>query len=318
MNSVIFLGTPQFGATVLEGLVKAGYDVKAVVTQPDKKVGRKQKIVYSPVTDLALKHGLPLYQPPRLSRSEELDEVLMNICPDFIVTAAFGQFLPSRFLKTAKIAAVNVHGSLLPKYRGGAPIQYALRNGDKETGVTIMEMVKEMDAGDMYAQATLPISEEDTAGTVFEKLAPLGSQLLLETLPKIADGSCQKQPQDPDQVVFSPTISKAEERILTSMTAEEAKNLVRALNPDPGAYLLVKGQRLKVWRAEVASDNSSLPAGCLLTNSGRFAISFADNTVLNLLEVQPTGKKAMKIKDFLNGQGKKFVPGERIVDEDKD
>ncbi|CCK84859.1 Methionyl-tRNA formyltransferase [Lactobacillus equicursoris DSM 19284 = JCM 14600 = CIP 110162] len=315
MNSVIFLGTPAFGATVLEGLIKAGYDIKAVVTQPDKKVGRKQKIVYSPVKELALKYALPLYQPVRLSKSDDLN-ALMAIQPDFLITAAFGQFLPTRFLKTAKIAAVNVHGSLLPKYRGGAPIQYAVRNGDAETGVTIMEMVKEMDAGDMYAQAKLPIGPDETSGEVFEKLAPLGRDLLLETLPKIASGEIVKKPQDPSQVVFSPTIEKSEERIPLTLTAQEAKNLIRALNPDPGAYLVVQGKRLKVWAAEVAEDNTSLLAGCLVSNQGRFAISFADSTVLNLTEVQPVGKKAMKVKDFLNGQGKKFNAGDQIVDED--
>ncbi len=315
MNSVIFLGTPQFGATVLEGLIKAGYHILAVVTQPDKKVGRKQKVVHSPVKEVALANDLPLYQPVRLSKSAELDE-LLQLDADFIITAAFGQFLPTKFLKSAKIAAVNVHGSLLPKYRGGAPIQYAVRNGDAETGVTIMEMVKEMDAGDMYAQASLPIRPDETSGEVFEELAPLGRDLLLETLPKIASGEIVKKPQDPSQVVFSPTISKAEERISLKLTAKEAKDLIRALNPDPGAYLVIKGQRLKVWKAEVADDNTSLPAGHLLTNQDRFAISFAGNTVLNLLEVQPNGKKAMAIKDFLNGQGKKFAAGEKIVDED--
>ncbi len=296
-------------------MIKAGYDIKAVVTQPDKKVGRKQKIVYSPVKELALKYALPLYQPVRLSKSDDLN-ALMAIQPDFLITAAFGQFLPTRFLKTAKIAAVNVHGSLLPKYRGGAPIQYAVRNGDAETGVTIMEMVKEMDAGDMYAQAKLPIGPDETSGEVFEKLAPLGRDLLLETLPKIASGEIVKKPQDPSQVVFSPTIEKSEERIPLTLTAQEAKNLIRALNPDPGAYLVVQGKRLKVWAAEVAEDNTSLLAGCLVSNQGRFAISFADSTVLNLTEVQPVGKKAMKVKDFLNGQGKKFNAGDQIVDED--
>lgn len=315
MNTVIFLGTPNFGATVLEGLIKAGYNVKAVVTQPDKKVGRKQKIVYSPVKEVALKNNLSLYQPIRIGKSDELSE-LIDMHADFIITAAFGQFLPTKFLKSAKIAAVNVHGSLLPKYRGGAPIQYALRNGDSETGVTIMEMVKEMDAGDMYAQATLPIEKEDTAGTIFEKLASLGSDLLLNTLPKIAAGTAKKIPQDQDKVVFSPTISKEEERIHTDMTADEANNLIRALNPDPGAYMMIKDKRFKVWKAEVADDSTSLESGYLVSNHGRFAIAFADNTVLNLLEVQPTGKKIMKIKDFLNGQGKNFAAGERIIDED--
>ena len=158
MSSVIFLGTPNFGSVVLQGLIEQGYEIKAVVTQPDKRVGRKQVVHQSAVKETALKHNLPVYQPAKLSGSEELAE-LMKIEPDFIITAAYGQFLPTKFLKSAKVAPVNVHGSLLPKYRGGAPIQYSVLNGDKETGVTIMEMVKKMDAGDIFAQKALTITD---------------------------------------------------------------------------------------------------------------------------------------------------------------
>ncbi len=313
MTSVIFMGTPEFSVPVLEGLIEAGYEIRAVVTQPDKKVGRKQKIAKTPAKIAAEKHDLPVLQPVKLSGSEEMNK-LIDMHADLIVTAAYGQFLPTKFLKSVNIAAVNVHGSLLPKYRGGAPIQYSLINGDKETGITIMEMVKKMDAGDIYAQEAIKIEPEDNAGTLFSKLSILGRDLLLKTLPSIIDGSVKKTPQDPDKVVFSPNITKEQERLSIDMTAEQANNMIRALNPDPGAYLMINGQRFKVWKAEVASDSSSLEAGTVVANKGRFAISFADNTVLNLLEVQPSGKKKMNIKNFLNGQGSRFVTGEEIVD----
>lgn len=313
MTSVIFMGTPEFSVPVLEGLIEAGYEIRAVVTQSDKKVGRKQKIAKTPAKIAAEKHDLPVLQPVKLSGSEEMNK-LIDMHADLIVTAAYGQFLPTKFLKSVNIAAVNVHGSLLPKYRGGAPIQYSLINGDKETGITIMEMVKKMDAGDIYAQEAIKIEPEDNAGTLFSKLSILGRDLLLKTLPSIIDGSVKKTPQDPDKVVFSPNITKEQERLSIDMTAEQANNMIRALNPDPGAYLMINGQRFKVWKAEVASDSSSLEAGTVVANKGRFAISFADNTVLNLLEVQPSGKKRMNIKNFLNGQGSRFVTGEEIVD----
>lgn len=314
MTSIIFMGTPDFSVPVLKGLVEKGYEVKAVVTQPDKKVGRKQKITKTPAKIAAEELDIPVYQPVKLSGSSELDELIaMNA--DFIVTAAYGQFLPTKFLNSAKIAAVNVHGSLLPKYRGGAPIQYSLINGDKETGITIMEMVKKMDAGDIYAQKAIEIEPDDTAGSLFEKLSYLGRDLLLETLPKISDGSVQKVTQNEEEVVFSPNITKNQERITSKMTAQEANNLLRGLNPDPGAYMMVNGKRFKVWKAEVDDESTDLEAGSLVENKGRFAISFANNTVLNLLEVQPAGKKKMPIQSFLNGQASKFTVGEKIIDD---
>ena len=314
MTSIIFMGTPDFSVPVLKGLVEKGYEVKAVVTQPDKKVGRKQKITKTPAKIAAEELDIPVYQPVKLSGSSELDELIaMNA--DFIVTAAYGQFLPTKFLNSAKIAAVNVHGSLLPKYRGGAPIQYSLINGDKETGITIMEMVKKMDAGDIYAQKAIEIEPDDTAGSLFEKLSYLGRDLLLETLPKISDGSVQKVTQNEEEVVFSPNITKNQERITSKMTAQEANNLLRGLNPDPGAYMMVNGKRFKVCKAEVADESTDLEAGSLVENKGRFAISFANNTVLNLLEVQPAGKKKMPIQSFLNGQASKFTVGEKIIDD---
>lgn len=312
MTSIIFLGTPKFAVPILEALSENDYEIKAVVTQPDKKVGRKQKVTETPVKLLAKKLNLPVFQPEHLGKSDELID-LINMHADLIITAAYGQFLPSKFLQSAKIAAVNVHGSLLPKYRGGAPIQYALINGDKQTGVTIMEMVKQMDAGDIYSQQAIDIQKKDNAGTLFEKLSLLGRDLLLQTLPQIIANPQKKVSQDEDKVVFSPNINKGQEQIKLNMTATEANNLIRGLNPDPGAYLLIDGKRFKIWQAEVAADTTSLPAGVVVDNKKRFAISFANHTVLNLLEVQPSGKKKMAIKSFLNGQGKNFSKGDKIV-----
>ena len=312
MTSIIFLGTPKFAVPILKALADEKYEIKAVVTQPDKKVGRKQEVTESPVKVLAQKLNLPVFQPAHLAKSEEV-AALIAMHADLIITAAYGQFLPSKFLQSARIAAVNVHGSMLPKYRGGAPIQYALINGDKQTGVTIMEMVKQMDAGAIYAQKAIDIQKDDTAGTVFEKLSFLGRDLLLQTLPQIIADPQKKTAQDETKVVFSPNISKEQEQIKISMTATEANNLIRGLNPAPGAYLLVDNKRFKVWRAEVTPETTSLSAGTVVDNKKRFAISFANHTVLNLLEVQPAGKKKMTVKSFLNGQGKSFAIGDKIV-----
>lgn len=306
------MGTPNFAVPILKALVENNYEIKAVVTQPDKKVGRKQIITKPPVKEMAEKLHLPVYQPAKLAKSPELAE-LCAMNADLIITAAYGQFLPTKFLDSANIAAVNVHGSLLPKYRGGAPIQYALINGDQKTGVTIMEMVKKMDAGDIYAQEEIKIDAEDTAGSVFDKLSLVGRDLLIKTLPQIIADPGKKLPQDPSQVVFSPNINKAQEQINLNMTATEANNLIRGLNPQPGAYLLLDGKRFKIWRARVSPEKTDLPAGALVSSKGRFAISFAHQTVLELLEVQPAGKKEMNITSFLNGQGQKFKIGEEIV-----
>ncbi|MDF7672422.1 methionyl-tRNA formyltransferase [Lactobacillus sp. ESL0701] len=314
MTSVIFMGTPEFAVPILRALVDHNYDIQAVVTQPDKKVGRKQKITPTPVKVAAEELNLPVFQPVKLSGSPEVEE-LIGLHADLIITAAYGQFLPSKFLESVKIAAVNVHGSLLPKYRGGAPIQYSLINGDSETGITIMEMVKQMDAGDIYAQKALKIEPEDTTGSVFAKLSLLGRDLLLATLPQIIANPDQKTPQDTSKVVFSPNIQKQQEQIKLTQTATQANNLIRGLNPDPGAYLSVAGKRLKVWQAEVSQETTDLAAGKLVANDDRFAISFAEGTVLNLVEVQPAGKKKMTVNNFLNGQGSKYTVGEKIVDD---
>ncbi|MCH4170540.1 MAG: methionyl-tRNA formyltransferase [Lactobacillus sp.] len=315
MSSIIFMGTPDFSVVVLKGLLAAGYDIKAVVTQPDKPVGRKHKLTASPVKAFASEAGLEVLQPAKISGSPEAARI-QALQPDFIITAAFGQFLPMSVLKAAKIAAVNVHGSLLPKYRGGAPIQMAIMNGEKETGITIMYMAKKMDAGDMLAQAAIPIEATDTSGTVFEKLSQVGSKLLLETLPKIAAGTITPTAQDPDKVTVAYNLTPEQEVLDFTHTASQLDRQIRALNPDPGAYTYFEGQRLKVWLAKVVAvpNDGALPGTVLVKSKKELIISTGSaSESLALLELQPAGKAKMPIAAFLNGLGQQLTVGTPFI-----
>ena len=248
MTKLIFMGTPDFSATVLKGLLTDDrYEILAVVTQPDRAVGRKKVIQETPVKQAAKEAGLPIYQPEKLSGSPEMEE-LMKLGADGIVTAAFGQFLPSKLLDSMDFA-VNVHASLLPKHRGGAPIHYALIQGDEEAGVTIMEMVKEMDAGDMISCRSIPITDEDNVGTLFEKLALVGRDLLLDTLPAYIAGDIKPEPQDPSQVTFSPNIKPEEEKLDWNKSNRQLFNQIRGMNPWPVAHTFLKGDRFKIYEA---------------------------------------------------------------------
>ncbi|MGT2749413.1 methionyl-tRNA formyltransferase [Streptococcus orisasini] len=307
MTKLIFMGTPDFSATVLKGLLTDDrYEIAAVVTQPDRAVGRKKEIKMTPVKQLALEHGLTVYQPEKLSGSPEMAE-LINIGADGIVTAAFGQFLPMKLIDSVGFA-VNVHASLLPKYRGGAPIHYALIKGDKEAGVTIMEMVKEMDAGDMVAKASIPIADEDNVGTLFEKLATVGRDLLLETLPAYIAGDITPQPQDESQATFSPNIRPEEERIDWNKSAREIFNQVRGMNPWPVAHTLLNQQRFKIYEVQEA-EGSGKP-GEIIEKTKKSLIVAAAQGALSLKIVQPAGKPKMAVADFLNGLGQKLKVGD--------
>ena len=307
MTNIIFMGTPDFSATVLKGLLESKqYEILAVVTQPDRAVGRKKEIRMTPVKELALDYGLPVYQPEKLSKSAELDS-LMNLNADGIVTAAFGQFLPSKLLDSVNFA-VNVHASLLPKYRGGAPIHYAIINGDKEAGVTIMEMVKEMDAGDMIARRAIPIEETDNVGTMFEKLALVGRDLLLESLPSYLAGDLKSVPQDKNQVTFSPNISPEEERIDWTKTNRQLFNQIRGMYPWPVAHTLLNGERFKIYEATPV-EGAGQP-GEILAIGKKELIVAAGESALSLKTVQPAGKSKMTIVDFLNGLGRQLSVGD--------
>lgn len=309
MTKLIFMGTPVFSATVLKGLLEdSQYELLAVVTQPDRAVGRKKEIRMTPVKELALSHDLPVYQPEKLSGSRELEE-LMELGADGIVTAAFGQFLPTKLLNSVSFA-VNVHASLLPKYRGGAPIHYALINGDAEAGVTLMEMVKEMDAGDMIAKKALPITDKDNVGTLFEKLAVVGRDLLLEHLPAYVAGELKPEAQDPSQVTFSPNISPEEERLDWTKTNRQLFNHIRGMYPWPVAHTLLHGERFKIHEASLA-EGSGQPGEIIALSKKELRIATGEGAIA-LKTVQPAGKPKMGITDFLNGIGRKLAVGDRF------
>ena len=309
MIKLIFMGTPDFSATVLKGLLESDqYEVLAVVTQPDRAVGRKKEIRMTPVKEVALSYGLPIYQPEKLSGSPEM-EAIMNLGADGIVTAAFGQFLPSKLLASMDFA-VNVHASLLPKHRGGAPIHYALIQGDEEAGVTIMEMVKEMDAGDMISRRSIPIPDEDNVGTLFEKLAIVGRDLLLDTLPAYLAGDIQPEAQDPSQVTFSPNIRPEEERLDWTKTNRQLFNQIRGMNPWPVAHTLWQGGRFKIYEAELA-DGDGQPGEILEIGKRQLLVATGEGA-LALKTVQPAGKPKMTISDFLNGAGRNLAVGDKF------
>lgn len=309
MTKLIFMGTPDFAATVLEGLLDdANYDVLAVVTQPDRAVGRKKEIKMTPVKEVALAHNLPVYQPEKMSGSDEMAE-LMTLGADGIVTAAFGQFLPTKLLDSVDFA-VNVHASLLPKYRGGAPIHYAIINGDKEAGVTIMEMVKKMDAGDMIAKASTPITDEDNVGTMFEKLAVIGRDLLLKTLPDYIAGNIKPELQDESKATFSPNITSEEERIDWNKSAREVFNHIRGLYPWPVAHTLLDGKRFKIYEASLAEGQGQ--PGQIIEKGKKTLVVATGDGAISLKTVQPAGKPRMSVVDFLNGVGRKLEVGDLI------
>lgn len=301
------MGTPQFSATVLEGILSEGsYEVLAVVTQPDRAVGRKKEIRMTPVKELALRYNLSLIQPEKLSGSQELEEIIA-LGADGIITAAFGQFLPSKLLNAVDFA-LNVHASLLPKYRGGAPIHYAIMNGEKEAGVTIMEMVKEMDAGDMVAKASIPILDTDNVGTLFEKLAVIGRDLLLKSLPQYLSGNLKPIPQDHSQATFSPNITAEQEKLNLSQPARQIFNQVRGMNPWPVAHTILKGQRFKIYEASLVEGQGQ--PGQIIEKTKKTLVIATGDGALSLQTVQPAGKPKMAITDFLNGVGRDLKVGD--------
>ncbi|KRN24775.1 Methionyl-tRNA formyltransferase [Lacticaseibacillus camelliae DSM 22697 = JCM 13995] len=307
------MGTPQFAVPILEAVAK-DYDVLAVVTQPDRPVGRKQKLTQSPVKQAAVKLGVKVLQPKKLGGSPELAEAIA-LAPDLIITAAYGQFLPTKFLNAAKITAVNVHGSLLPKYRGGAPIQYSIINGDKETGVTLIQMVKKMDAGGMWAQTAIPLTRADDTGTVFDKLSLVGRDLLMKKLPAIIAGE-QPIPQDEAQVTFSPTISKDQEHLDITLTADQLDNWVRALRPEIGGWVTLMGERVKLWAiTPLASTTDAQPGIVVERSKKRLVVAAGAGTTFAINQLQPAGKGKQPIAAFLNGAGRSIQEGDQIIAE---
>ena len=299
------MGTPDFAVGSLQALLEAGqYHIQAVVTQPDRPKGRGQKIVETPVKIFALQHDLPVFQPMKVKEPEFVQK-LKEWKPDFIVVAAFGQFLTQEILDIPVYGCINVHGSLLPKYRGAAPIQYAIIKGEKETGVTIMRMEKGMDTGAMYSKVTVPIDEEMNFARLHDELMEKGAKLLTETLPKIADG-LQPEEQDEREATYATLISKDMARIDWTSSAQAVHDRVRGFDPAPGAFTnLPDGKLLKIWETRVTGDRTEAAAGTVISVSKKeFSVACGEG-VLSILTVQPESKKRMPAAVFLNGRGVK-------------
>lgn len=292
---IVFMGTPSFAVPILEGLIEH-HDVIGVVCQPDKFVGRKKTLEYPPTKVIALSHNIPVFQPKKLKDDYQ---AILDLNPDLIVTAAYGQFVPEVLLNAPKYKAINVHGSLLPKYRGGAPIHRALIDGCEETGVTIMYMVKKMDAGDIIFQARTTILPTDNVQTLHERLSLLGRDALLQTLHQI--DHIQAVKQDESLVTFAYTIQRKDEQINFHQEANQVANFIRGMYPWPIAYTSLNGVAYKIHQGHVIKDASNYPPGTVI-NLDKCLVIKTRKDAISIDVIQPVGKKEMPIKDFLNGQ----------------
>lgn len=299
---IVFLGTPSFAACVLEGLIHANYSIIAVITQPDKLIGRKKILKPTPVKEVALKYNIPVYQPISLKKDYSF---LKEMEFEMLITAAYGQILPHEVLELAKINNINVHGSLLPRYRGGAPIQRAIINGEKKTGVTIMEMVDKMDAGKMYAKEEVDIDLEMNTTELFEKLQYVGRDLLLKVLPQLMNNELKGESQNEQEVTYAWNIKREEEKIDFSLSTLQVHNLIRGLSLTPGAYCLYKGKELKIYKAKIVQlvEDNALIGTLKLENKNRLLVRCKDG-YLEILQVQLEGKQKMDVPSFLNGCNK--------------
>lgn len=305
--SILFYGTPQFAVPALEGLINnpERFIVRAVVTQPDRPAGRGGKTRPSPVKETALAHGIPVLQPGSIKR--ELLAFLSTVSQygpfDAAVVAAFGQILPVQALTLPKAGSINIHGSLLPRWRGAAPIHHAILSGDKETGVGLMQMEAGLDTGPVFSARKIPLGPEDTTGAVLERLARLGAELLVEDLPGIILGELKSTPQDPEQVTLASKITNEEAEIDWSRSAEEINRQIRAFNPAPGAFTYLNGQRVKIYTCStkpVASGPSGSPGGVALLDPRQLDV-FTGSGILSIEEAQIEGRKRLPIEEFLRG-----------------
>ncbi|WP_145413901.1 methionyl-tRNA formyltransferase [Paenibacillus xylanexedens] len=308
--NIVFMGTPEFAVPSLDMLMAEGYRVVGVVTQPDKPQGRKKVLTPTPVKAAAERHGLPVFQPVKL-RDPEAVARLAEWKPDLIVTAAFGQILPKAVLDMPVRGCVNVHGSLLPKYRGGAPIQRSIINGESVTGVTLMYMAEGLDTGDMISRVEVPITDEDTSGTMFAKLSEAGSKLLQAEMPRLIAGETTAVPQNDEEASYARNLTREDEKMDWNRTSRELFNQIRGLVPFSGAFTMWDEQVFKVWAAanpdqvanealSVSNAGQAVPGTVLQLNKSGIEIK-TGNGSLWLTEVQPAGKKVMQAADFARG-----------------
>jgi len=298
------MGTPDFAVGSLQALCESGkHEILAVVTQPDRPKGRGNKLLQTPVKEYALEQGLTVYQPQKV-KTPEFVELLHELQPEMIVVAAFGQFLSKEILELPKYGCINVHASLLPKYRGAAPIQYAIIKGEKESGVTIMQMDIGMDTGAMLDKVVVPIAENTTMGELHDALREQGATLLLQVIDKIAAGTAVAEPQDDAQATYATLLDRSMEHIDWSKTAQEVHNLIRGFNPAPSTFTkLPNGKSLKIWGSKMTDKSSAAAAGTVIeTGKHSFFVACGEG-VLEITEVQPESKKRMPAQVFLNGRG---------------
>ncbi|QFH68797.1 methionyl-tRNA formyltransferase [Enterobacter sp. E76] len=309
---IIFAGTPDFAARHLDALLAANYNVVGVFTQPDRPAGRGKKLMPSPVKVVAQEHGLPVFQPASL-RPAENQQLIADLNADIMVVVAYGLILPKAVLEMPRLGCINVHGSLLPRWRGAAPIQRSLWAGDDETGVTIMQMDVGLDTGDMLYKLACPITPDDTSASLYDKLAELGPQGLIETLQLLASGKARPEVQDESQVTYAEKLSKEEALLDWSLSAAQLERCIRAFNPWPMSYFMMDGQPVKVWKASVLEAATNAAPGTILEADKQGIQVATAQGVLNIEELQPAGKKAMKAQDLLNSRKAFFAPGNRLA-----
>lgn len=297
---LIFMGTPDFAVPCLESLIDAGHEIAAVFTQPDKPVGRKQVLTLSPVKVCAEKHGITVYQ-PRSVRTDDAVSIVRNIAPDCVVVVAFGKIIPPEMLAIPRLGFVNVHGSLLPKYRGAAPIQWAVIDGEKRTGVTTMQMDEGLDTGDILDVMSTDIGENETSGELFDRLAPMGAELIVKTLEKLEQGIVTPIKQDDSLSNYAKIITKDMAQIDFSVSAEAAFNRIRGFNPWPAAYTIISGRRMKVFAAEKVGSVKGA-AGEVVCSDKSLVVAFGDGNGLKFTDVQLEGSKRMPAADLLKGR----------------
>jgi methionyl-tRNA formyltransferase len=296
---LVFCGTPQFAVPALEKLVDAGFYLRLVLTQPDRPKGRGLELVPSPVKQSAEKLGLPLYQPEKIKQNEDLRAKLEALAPAAIIVVGYGRIIPPWMLQLPKYGNINLHASLLPKYRGAAPIQWAIASGETITGVTTMRIDEGLDTGDILLQQELAIAENDTSETVAPKLAAMGAELMVETLRGLQSGAITPSPQDHAHASLAPILKKEDGRVDFRRTAQEIYNRLRGFQPWPGAFTLFRGKTLNITVARPASEQ--VPQAQLLAKGGQLFVGCGLNTSLEILELQPEGKKRMTTRDFIHG-----------------
>ncbi|GLO65943.1 MULTISPECIES: methionyl-tRNA formyltransferase [Oceanobacillus] len=313
MKRIVFMGTPDFAVPVLQKLLELNYDIVLVVTQPDRPKGRKKVITPPPVKEEAIKHNLEVFQPEKLRDDFKM---IIDLKPDLIVTAAYGQILPREILESPSYGCINVHASLLPELRGGAPIHYAIMQGKDVTGVTIMYMAEKLDAGDILTQVEVPIEQDDHVGTMHDKLSQAGANLLIETLPSLFNNEITPRKQDESLVTFASNIKREEERIDWSKSAKEIVNHIRGLHPWPVAFTTYEGQVMKIWWGEETSPlNKSGNIGEIIEkDSNGFYVQCGNKSIVKISEIQPAGKKRMLVEDYLKGSQDRIKLGVKLGD----